>query len=199
MLKIYKVISTIIHPVFLPTITGGVYLYTLPLPLSVAQKYLIFFIVVGATFLIPALTLVLLKMFGKIKSNDAKTIEERKFPVLIMIVNYLFLASSLKEIWQLKELTVLAYATAIGLILTSILFYFKIKSSLHMLGITGVLGFTIIYGINYTYNSLTIAFLILLSGILATARLQLKAHNLQEIVIGSSLGLFLPILLNLIL
>lgn len=197
--KFYKVLSLVLHPVFLPSIGAGVYLFFLPLPLYVAQKYLVFFIVLGATFVVPVLTLFLLKFTGYVKTNDAETIEERKLPVVLMIVNYLFLAVTLQEIWQLKELTILAYSTAVGLIVTSILFYTQTKVSLHMLGITGVLGFTLIYGGNYQFPSIIIALLIVFIGLLATARLQLKAHNIKEVLIGGGLGLFVPVVLNFVL
>ncbi|NIJ44246.1 hypothetical protein FHR24_000685 [Wenyingzhuangia heitensis] len=194
--KFYKVISYILHPVFLPSIATGIYLSVLPLPLSSAQKYLVFFIVLGSTLVVPLATLFLLRLVGIVKTNQAETIQERKIPVLLMIANYLFLAYALQEIWQLRELIILAYATAVGLIVTSFMFYTKTKISLHMLGLAGLLGFTLIYGENYEYANKTIALIVALLGGLATARLQLKAHNIKEIIWGISLGLLLPIVLS---
>lgn len=197
--KIYKGISVILHPIFLPMFGAWVYLNVLPLPISSMQIYLIFFIVVGATFLVPLLTIFLLRFMGYIKSIEATTIKERKLPVVLMIVNYLFLAQMLGRIWQLRELTILAYATALGLLVTIFLFYKKIKVSLHMIGMAGLLGFTVVYGANYQYPIVMIAFLFVLTGLLATARLKLKAHDFKEIVIGTSLGVLLPILISFVL
>ncbi len=187
------------HPVFLPTIATFIYLWVLPQPLIFAQKSLVFFMVFGATCVVPLLTLYLLKLVGSIKTLQVETIKERKLPVLIMIVNYLFLAQVLQEIWQLRELTILIYATAIGLIVTSCLFYVKTKLSLHMLGMAGVLAFALLYGVSYQYANKTIALLILLLGILGTARLELKAHNVKEITLGFSFGLLTPIVLSFLL
>lgn len=199
MILFYKVLSNVLHPAILPCIGAGVYLVVLPLPLSPMQKYLIFAIVFGATFVIPLLTLFLLKAMGYVKTNNANTIQERKLPVSLMFINYLFLAQILKEIIQLRELTILAYTTALGLLVIRLLFYVNIKASLHMLGMAGLLGFTLIYGVNYGYSNGIIALQIALLGALATARLQLKAHNIRELFIGVSLGLFVPIVLNLFL
>lgn len=199
MIKFYKALSLVLHPVFLPLVGAGVYLCVLPLPLLTAQKYFIFLVVVGATLVLPLITLFLLKKLGYVKSNQAETIEERKIPVVIMIANYIFLASVLQEVWQLRELVILSYATATCLLVTNILFYFKTKVSLHMIGIAGLLGFTIAYGVNYTFPNFTIAFLVVLVGLLATARLQLKAHNFKEIILGTSLGVLLPIVMNVFL
>lgn len=197
--KFYKAVSVLLHPIFLPMFGAWVYLNVLPLPMSKMQIYLIFFIVVGATFLVPLLTIFLLKFTGYIKSIQVTTSNERKLPVGLMIVNYFFLALMIGRIWQLRELTILAYATAIGLIVAMLFLFKKIKVSLHMIGMAGLLGFSIVYGSVYQYPILIISLLFVLTGLLATARLKLQAHNLKEIVLGFGLGLFLPIIISFIL
>ena len=197
--KVYKAVSVILHPIFLPMFGAWIYLNVLPLPISEMQIYLIFFIVAGATFLVPLFTIFLLKFMGLIKSIRVTTANERKLPVALMIVNYLFLAQMLGRIWQLRELTILAYATAISLLIAMLFLYKKTKISLHMIGIAGLLGFTIIYGTTYQYAVVLIAFLFVLTGLLATTRLKLKAHNFKEIIAGTVLGLLFPILLSFVL
>ncbi|MGY5354966.1 hypothetical protein [Wenyingzhuangia sp. IMCC45467] len=197
--KLYKAISVILHPIFLPMFGAWVYLNVLPLPISKMQIYLIFFIVAGGTFLVPLLTIFLLKFMGQIKSIQVTSAHERKLPVAFMIVDYIFLALMLGRIWQLRELTILAYATAIGLMITVFLLFKNIKVSLHMLGMAGLLGFAIIYGASYHYPVLIIALLFVMTGLLATTRLKLQAHNFKEIIIGSVLGLLLPILISFVL
>ncbi len=199
MLKFYKLLSVLLHPVFIPIVATGIYLSVLPLPIVQTQKYLLFFLVTGATLLLPLLTLFLLKLTGYVKTNEATTIAERKLPVIVMVVNYLFLAITLQKVWQVRELTILAYATAINLLVTYVFFYAKIKISLHMLGMAGLLGFTLVYGINYGYSIPIIALLIILTGVLATARLFLKAHTLREVVAGTLLGVAIPMVLHLFL
>ncbi len=197
--KAFKVLSYILHPILLPTYAVFGYLPALPVPFSVAQKLLIIYIIVGGSFFVPLLTLVVLRLTGQVKTNDAKTIEERKYPVLIMVFNYLFLARVLDSFWQLRELKILAYATAAGLMIALVFLYTKIKMSLHMLGIAGLLGFVILYGASYAYPITLVAFLVFLCGLLATARLHLKMHNNKEIVLGTLVGLCLPILLSFFL
>ncbi|MGY6648898.1 hypothetical protein [Wenyingzhuangia sp. IMCC45574] len=197
--KIAKILSYLLHPILLPTYAVLGYLQGLPIPISEAQKFLVLFIIVGGSFLVPLLTLIVLRITGQVKSNDAKTIQERKFPVLIMIFNYLFLARVLENFWQFKELTILAYATATGLCIAWVFLYTKIKISLHMLGISSVLSFVLIYGANYEYPVFLIALIVFLSGALATARLLLKAHNYKEILIGTGVGILLPIVLSFII
>lgn len=197
--KFYKIVSVVLHPIFLPFFGTWVYLNTLPLPMSKMQIYLIFFIVLGATFLVPLFTIFLLKFTGHVKSIQTTTANERKLPVALMIVNYLFLAVMIGRIWQVRELAILAYATSIGLMIAMFFLYKKIKVSLHMIGMAGLLGLSIVYGSIYGYPIPTISLLFVLTGLLATARLKLKAHNFKEIIMGFSLGLLLPILINFVL
>lgn len=194
--KVYKAVSILFHPIFLPSVVTGAYLYMLPLPLLMAQKYLIFFIVVGSTFVVPTSTLLLLRLVGIVKTYEAETIKERKIPVMLMIVNYLFLGQVLQDIWQVRELMFLAYGTALGLVVTMFMFYKNTKISLHMLGMSGLLGFILLYGANYGYVTNIIALLIILLGGLGTARLELHAHNVKEVVLGTVLGLVSPLLLS---
>ncbi|WP_010135178.1 hypothetical protein [Ochrovirga pacifica] len=199
MQKVSKILSYLLHPVLLPSYGTLWYLQALPIPLSAMQKYMVLFIVLGGTFLVPLLTLVVLRLTGHVKTNDAKTVEERKFPVLIMIFNYLFLAQVLQSIWQLRELTILAYATAVGLVIAWLFLYNKVKVSLHMLGMAGLLSFVLVFGAHYQYPNLVVALLLVLLGALATARLHLKAHNLKEIYMGLTVGILLPIVFSFVL
>lgn len=199
MKKASQITSLLLHPIILPTLGTLVYLSILPIPLLPAYKFLTLFIVVGGTFLVPLCTLLALKFMGHLKTNDATTIEERKLPVLVMIFNFFFLGKVLEDIWQVRELTILAYATTCGLLITAFFLYSKIKVSLHMLGISSLLGFFLIFGNSYNFPVIVISILIVLSGALASARLHLKAHNYKEIIIGTLLGLGLPLFLDFIL
>lgn len=199
MTKFYNIISSILHPVLLPLVATVFYLFKLPLFLTSPQKQMIIVMVLIATFVVPILTFLILKGVGYIKTYKAGTIEERKLPVLLMIVNYLFLAQILKEIFMLRELIILVYATAIGLIITSLMFYARIKVSLHMLGMSGLVSFVLLCGHKYLYSHWLIAVLIILMGLLATARLQLKAHTMKEVVIGTTFGLLIPGVLSYIM
>ncbi|MDB4297520.1 hypothetical protein N9901_02065 [Flavobacteriaceae bacterium] len=199
MSKFNKTISLLLHPVFLPLVGCLVYLAYLPIELSLVQKKLVLFIVAGTTLVIPIVTLLIFRVIGYIKTLQAETIEERKMPVLLMMVNYLFLGQVLKDLWQLRELSVLAYATAVGLVITWLLFKKGIKASLHMQGIMGLLGFLLVYGFKYGFNVKGIVALILVAALLAKARLELKAHTMNEVVIGSLMGVGFPVVLNLFL
>jgi len=73
----------------------------------------------------------------------------------------------------------------------------RVKISLHMLGLSGILMFVMALSIFYQINMIyTIAFLIAALGLTATSRLHFQAHNWLELILGFFVG-FLPQLIVL--
>nr|WP_083139873.1 hypothetical protein [Polaribacter reichenbachii] len=176
------------------------YFLLIPINLSSDKKFSILSLIFISSYLIPLLVLVLLKKFKFIKNFQTESIKERKLPVALMIFLFYFLGNTMNNIPSLRDLSLLFYATSIGLIIIYILFFFKIKASIHLLSLSIPTGFFLVLSTNYSQSYiLVIIILIILSGILASARLHLKAHNRTEVYIGFFLGLITPIVLNYIL
>jgi hypothetical protein len=164
------------------------------------QKLTILSLVFVITYLIPLLILILFKRLKLIKSYQIESIKERKLPVALMIVLFYLLGSTINNIANLRELGLLFYATSIGLFFIYILFFFKIKASIHLLSLGIPTGFFIALSSNYSQSYLIVVIIIiLLAGILGSARLHLKAHTTKEIYIGFFLGILTPVILNFIL
>jgi len=71
-----------------------------------------------------------------------------------------------------------------------LLLYLNFKTSLHLVGISGFTTFMVLLSLNYNLNLIyLIASLLFLNGLLATARLILKAHSPIELLIGFILGI----------
>jgi membrane-associated phospholipid phosphatase len=194
-MQFHKVISTILHPIVIPTL--GVLLYFIYVSQSLAQKqkFLLLGLVFGITYVIPVLTLVLLKALGLIKSFQVETIRERRMSVLLMMVLFYFLGKTLADVPSIRDLGFLFYGTSISLFCTYILFAVRIKSSLHLLSMGAAVSFFLILSNVYALSLLPIVMvLILLSGLLASSRLYLKAHNSKELLIGFSLGFVFQLL-----
>ena len=84
-------------------------------------------------------------------------------------------------------------------LLALILVFVKVKASLHLLAMSSLTVFAIGLSIYHQTGSLvTIAFLVLMNGFVASSRLELNAHTPKELVIGFLLG-SIPQLLLLIL
>lgn len=189
-MRFYKFISTILHPIVIPSI--GVMLYFLLLEniFEQNQKLSILVLVFVITYLIPLISLILLKRLKIVKSFELKSIKERKIPITLMIFLFYLLSNTLNSIPNLKDLEILFLASSIGLMLVYLLFYFKMKASIHLLSLGLSAGFFMILSDKYSQSFLLIiVIIILLSGILASARLHLKAHTNKEIYLGFFIGL----------
>jgi len=189
-MKFHKFISTILHPIVLPTL--GVFLYFVFVSQSFDKRLqlIVLGLVFVLTYVVPVLLLLFLKNFGFIKDFQVSTIKERRFPVIFMILLLYFLGNTIIQIPTIRNLGILFYGTSLSLICIYILFSVKLKSSLHLVSMGNMIGFFLIMtNINSLSMLPIIILLILLSGILASSRLYLKAHTPVELLIGFSLGI----------
>lgn len=199
-MRFYKLISTILHPIVIPTI--GVMLYFLLIPNSLLQnqKLTILSLVFGVSYVIPLLILIFLKKTRIIKSYQPKSIRERKLPIALMTIVFYLFGNSLNSIASLRDLGLLFYATSLSLFLSYIMFYFKIKASIHLLSLGISVGFFMVLSIVYTQSFvIVIVIIILLAGLLASARLHLKEHTPKEIYVGFFIGTVTPFYLQYLL
>jgi hypothetical protein len=190
-MQLSKLISIILHPIFMPLLALHLTLKALPSVAFAISQYLnyIYGIVICCTIILPLLSIFFLMRKGRVGSLEISNHKERSLPLFItalwmslgffMLNNILFYAPILK-------------AEIIGAILI-ILFAAIIskfwKISLHLLGIGGVVGvFIALQLITGGVLYLLIIF-ILLSGILGVARIKQKAHNHTQVYVGFLLGM----------
>ena len=199
-MKIPQFISVILHPIVIPTVGLMLYFLVSPINFETSQKLSVLSLVFVITYLIPLLILVLFKKFKLIDSYKTETIHDRKLPVAIMIVVFYLLGNTLNYIPNLNEVALLFYATSLGLILIYILFHFQMKASIHLLSFGIFTGFFMVLSTIHSQSYLMIImFTLLLSGIIASARLHLNAHTPKEIYVGFFIGLIAPIVTYCIL
>lgn len=189
-MKFHKFISTILHPIVLPTL--GVFLYFVFVSQSFEKRLqlIVLGLVFALTYVVPVLLLLFLRNFEFIKDFQVSTIKERRFPVIFMIFLLYFLGNTIIQIPTIRNLGILFYGTSLSLTCIYVLFSVKLKSSLHLVSMGNMIGFFLIMtNINSLSMLPIIILLVLLSGILASSRLYLKAHTPVELLIGFSLGI----------
>ena len=185
----YKFISYLLHPLLFSFLGTFLYLYLSPEHMVKQQEYIILLIVFVSTYIIPILLLTLLKKVNLITDYHLRTIEERKFPILFFIILSFLIGRTLLNIRIVDLLAFSFFGIAFGLSLTYLFFALKIKSSLHMLGIGGIIGFVMIMSYEYQLNfNALLAGLILVAGLIGVARLSLKEHTPAEVYIGFLVG-----------
>lgn len=199
-MKFHKFISTILHPIVLPTL--GVFIYFVFVSQSFEKRLqlIVLGLVFTLTYLVPLLMLLLLKKFRFIKDFQVSTIKERRFPIIFMMLLLYFLGNSIVQIPTIRNLGILFFGTSLSLTCIYVLFSLKLKSSLHLVSMGNMIGFFLIMtNINSLSMLPIIILLILLSGILASSRMYLKAHTPIELLIGFSLGIICQFIVFILL
>lgn len=190
-----KAISYIFHPLFIPI--AGTFAYFIitpkysPLELQSGNILPIFIL----TVIIPIITFLILKNIGYVNSVQLPTIKERRYPLYINLVLLLMIVFKVIPNNYIVEL----YFFFVGLVgatfATIILLLFKIKSSMHLMGMGSLFMFLINLSIHFEINiTIALSLFILFIGLVATSRLYLNAHSKLELLIGFCIGMISQLL-----
>lgn len=188
-MKFSKFISYFFHPINFPIIGTILFFLFIPKFIFKPQEYIIITVIFIGTYLFPILLLWLLKRFEMIKNYHMVTIEERKFPLLLFISISFIIGHWLYKSSIVDLLSLFFFGYGLSLICISMFLYLKIKISLHTSAISGLIGFLIYFSYFYKINLIGIlAVLFVLVGLVASARLRLRAHQLNEVLLGCFVG-----------
>ena len=188
-MKFYKIISYILHPVLIPIVCTLLYFIIIPNHIPRKFAYWVLIIVFATTYIFPLLLLYFLKKVKLIKNYQLSSINDRKFPILFFTSLTLFLGIRLLKFNVVDLLAFSFFGCALALSISFILLFIKIKTSLHTLGISGLIGFICIISYDYKINLLVLLILLfLIFGIIATSRLKLQAHKMCEVLTGFIIG-----------
>ena len=199
-IRFAKLISLVLHPVFMPSLgllvvfNTSVYFNTI---LIWQVKSIMLISVFVLTCLFPILNVVFLYKKEMVRSVYLETKEERNLPYLFTVIFYILLYYLLKQL----QLPPLFYLLILGSTLAAVLaliINLKWKISAHMIGIGGVIGAVIGIAERYSENlNITLMILILCAGVLGYSRLKLKAHVPAQVYTGFITGLLSILLLVL--
>lgn len=163
------------------------------------EKVFVFFQVLIVTVLIPVLAFFLLRATGNIDSIMVSKISQRKIPLILHCFLIILLVRKSVTIDSYPELHFFLLGGLMSSLLALILLFLQIKASLHMIAISSLTVFIIGLSLHlHIQNIFTIALLLLLNGVVATSRLEMKAHTIKELLLGFVLGI-IPQLLLLVL
>ncbi|MBP4138749.1 hypothetical protein J3495_11695 [Flavobacterium sp. P7388] len=124
---------------------------------------------------------------------------QRRIPLVLQCFLFILLVKRSIVITRYPELHFFFLGALFSTILALICTFFKIKASLHMMSMSGLAIFVIGLNIHLQmHNPYWSAFVILLSGLVASSRLVMEAHTSNELSIGTAIGI-LPQLLFLYL
>jgi len=186
-----RLISYLFHPLlfvtYLVIMLGWFMPRFLLIPASAIWKFAAFVSVI--TFVFPAANLVMLKAFGSIRSLEMEDRRDRIMPFVMITVFYGVVCAMFyyKVSVNINFNKIMLIATALTVAATVLTFFFKV--SVHSLSMGGALG--IMLPLNKAAdNGLLIPSvgIMVLAGLVMSARLYLQAHTLREVGYGAAAG-----------
>ena len=187
-------LSALLHPLLMPTLVYAILLYFSPAVFGIANEasqWRLLLLVFFSTFLIPFLSILLMFKVRSISSLTLDNKNERFMPFLTttmfyMLTTYLFLKQMQGFYTMIVVLSSITFSIAM---VTLITVFWKISA--HSVGICGVIGFLFGFYQKYADPQLfyPILAVILLAGLLMSARLYLNAHTPSQVFTGALLGL----------
>ncbi len=191
-----KSVSYILHPLWMPLVGAIIYFVTAPRFIPNEIIVMKVFGLVILTVLIPIALYFFLKNIGAVSSIHLENVRQRKIPLLLLCVLLVIVLKVIVDIYQYPELYFFFLGVLFSALSAIFMALFKVKTSLHMIGISGIAMFTIVLSIHFEINlTLLIAFLMAANGLVATSRLHCRAHNNIELALGFFTGLLPQIIL----
>jgi hypothetical protein len=159
------------------------------------EKYFVLFQILIITVIVPILFFLLLRSTGNVKSVMVHETSQRIIPLVLQCFLFILLVKRSIVVTRYPELHFFFLGGLFSTIFALIYSLFKIKASLHMMAIGSFTIFVI--GLNMhlqMHNSYWSALLILLTGIVASSRLEMEAHTNKELFIGLVIGIIPQVL-----
>ena len=151
-------------------------------------KEVVFKLVVATTIIFPALATTVFKLSGTVHTFMMRTRQERRFPFLLTAIFYMFGYYLLRRL----SLPTIFYKIMLGATLSvtiAVIFNIVWKVSIHSIGIGGIIGtLLIISQLLFVDVKIPVIIVILIAGIIASARLSLDEHTPAQIYTGLLIG-----------
>lgn len=194
----FKIITYVFHPILLPTYGTLLYLWANP---SIQGKEvdegtfihpsLVVITIFINTFIMPAMAILMMKALGFIKSVEMEDKQDRIIPFIATMTFYIWAYLVVKNYFDfmLPIYSIFILGTVVSVMLSFFINLF-LKLSIHMVGMAGLMAGTLLMMMN-SEKSLIGVFLVIivLTGLVASARLYLKAHTPKEVFIGFLIGI----------
>jgi hypothetical protein len=186
-----RLISYIFHPLLFVTYLVLLLGWFMPrfmlIPPAAMWKFAAFVCII--TFVFPAANLVMLKAFGSISSLEMEVRRDRILPFVMITVFYGVVCAMFyyKVSVNINFNKIMLIATALTLVASVVTFFFKI--SVHSLAMGGALG--ILLPLNKAADGALLmpaVVMMVLAGLVMSARLYLQAHTLREVGYGAAVG-----------
>jgi len=184
-----KLISYLFYPILIPMYVIGFFFYQTYFLFDKEQIINVSRLVLMLGFFFPVLFYLFLKNRKYCDSIFLNSVEQRKIPVLLNMALLVLIIIRFTGVQDLLPLKIFFTGLFTAHVFVLILLYLDKKISLHLVYLTVALVFIGMFGIQYSL-SVRLVFVcgVLITGLVASSRLRLNAHNQEEIYLGVLIG-----------
>jgi hypothetical protein len=191
-----RVISFIFHPLLMTTYLLGLLSFCLPsalYPINIESRLSFLLLIFVMTFILPALNISFFRIIGTISSFSMEQRKERIRPFFLITIIYCFVTYIFSVRTRISTddnlFRFLIIIDLLVIVATVITFFYKI--SIHSIGVMGVLGVLLPLNKVDENDTLFLPTLILMvvAGLVMSARLHLNSHTPREVWLGAVTGL----------
>lgn len=189
-MKIFlKLASILFHPLLIPIIGSALYFYLTPRFIDWEWAGVHLMAIGIITIAIPLVVFFVLRSLRLVKSIYLKDVRERRYPLMIQSLLLLLIIKTALNPLDNPELYYFFVGFLLSTLTAFLMVFFRLKVSLHQLGVAAILIFLIGLSAHFQIHLLYfICFLIFANGWVASSRLFAQAHNYIELIIGFLIG-----------
>jgi membrane-associated phospholipid phosphatase len=182
-------LSYLFHPVLMPTLGVAAILALSPYYIPQGVYLLVVLYVFLGTYILPSL---LILAFWKLKLVDSihlANAKERRYPYLLSALFFYMTAQTVRN-FPIPDIVPKYLLSGVLLLGLSLILLRFSKISAHMAGLGGLLGLSLYLSYAFYIQLLpVIAIILVVAGLIGTARLILNAHSSEQVYAGFTLGL----------
>jgi len=180
----------LLHPLLMPLLGALVYFVITPRFIDSEIIRAKLFAIVIITLVVPIVLFILLKNMGWISSLELHNVKERKIPLMLQCLLLLLIIKMVFDPYESPEMYFFFVGVLFSTISALLLVIFKVKVSLHQMGIAGVTMFIIALSVHFKVNMLVwIGLVALANGWVGSSRLHTNSHTYPELILGFFVGL----------
>ena len=181
------------HPLLMPTLFFLLVIFFAPsamYPLQNASMFRVLLIVFITTLVMPLLSIGTLKVSAFISDFNLNSRKERFLPFMFVTVFYGITAFLFYKKLHLNDMMFVLFASVTVLLLTMTIITLFWKISVHSAGMGGLIGYLLGVQLKYPMANLMIPMitLILIFGLVMSARLKLNVHTPIQVYTGAAIG-----------
>ncbi len=184
--RLFNCISIILHPIFTLTL-GMVIIISVLLPGSLASQWMILAFCALYSVVMPMAFIGFARILGYVDDLRMRNKRSRIFALVVCAISILAFGHLLKN-WHAPSVMQMFVTGVVVTLLIAALLAFFTRISLHTIGWGGLTAVVSFLSFSHPWISTLLAVVVLLAGLVGTARVYLNEHKPWQVYAGFAIG-----------